>query len=596
MVDTSSVTTIVSAIDLVIVKCTVNMFIFFLAAVYVPSNISTSDFELFLERLEPLLLGKPVILLPLLREDLYHPALGITAEFVLSSKRPQFPSLGAKCYNFKKANFVNLYNDIFETEWSSLSAYSDVNAAVTEFYRIFYNILDPSVPLYSLKKSSYTVWFNKQIIKTLKMKNYYRKKWKKTSSAFYHIEFKRLRALAKQLIRLGHDNYLREIEQSIHSTPKNLWKYVRSKKGTTRIPGKITYNGNVSDDPQKIVDMFAEKFSNVYLSGANTGIPDIITNKLSFSMQPVTEEQLVEVIIFLFGMLCARITPIFKKGDKSDVNNNYRPISILSNFAKVFELVIYRNILCNVDVIYTDFSSAFDSINHSILLQKLSAFGFTSSFLKLIASYLINRINFVFYNGFTSFSYVGYSGVPQGSNLGPLLFTLFINDLLASMKCKILAYADDIKLYASINSESDYINFQAQLNLFIDGCQFLQLRLNPDKCFYLTYTKKREIVKDLGVTFDPQLSFIEHISDICLTSSKMLGFIYRTTISFMNPCFIKTLYFAFLVSKLEYASILKEQITQIKITKKSTGVISQLTSIVAVNKSYLTGMGEKQMK
>ncbi|XP_063923029.1 uncharacterized protein LOC135137336 [Zophobas morio] len=132
---------------------------------------------------------------------------------------------------------------------------------------------------------------------------------------------------------------------------------------------------------------------------------------------------------------------------------------------------------------------------------------------------------------------------------------LVMLDPLGYLKYKILAYADDIKLYASIDSESDYINFQAQLNLFIDGCQFLQLRLNPDKCFYLTYTKKREIVKDLGLTFDPQLSFIEHISDICLTSSKMLGFIYRKTIGFMNPCLIKTLYVAFIVSKLEYASI-----------------------------------------
>ena len=64
---------------------------------------------------------------------------------MLSFKPPQFPSLGTKCYNFKKANFVKLYNRILEAEWSSLSAYSDVNDAVTEFYRIFYNMDGPDI-------------------------------------------------------------------------------------------------------------------------------------------------------------------------------------------------------------------------------------------------------------------------------------------------------------------------------------------------------------------------------------------------------------------------------------------------------------------
>ena len=126
----------------------------------------------------------------------------------------------------------------------------------------------------------------------------------------------------------------------------------------------------------------------------------------------------------------ARIVPVHKKNDISDLKN-YRPIAIISNFAKIFEQMIYKSITNNVrpyisqnqhgflpgksttinlititqsiceqvDVVYTEFSSAFDAVDHGILLRKLSSFGLTRSFISLVESYLSDRVNYVTYNG-----------------------------------------------------------------------------------------------------------------------------------------------------------------------------------------------------
>lgn len=174
------------------------------------------------------------------------------------------------------------------------------------------------------------------------------------------------------------------------------------------------------------------------------------------------------------------IMPIFKEGDKFDVSN-YRAVSILCAISKVFEKLLFtvlfekfkglihpsqhfftkRSTQMNlmefvtsvsqsiakggqVNVFYTDFSKAFDRIDHGILLKKLATFGFDNSLIKWFQSYLSNRSQFDSIGCGRSERITPTAGVPQGSVLGPFLFIIFINDLLQSLHTSF-GFADDLK-------------------------------------------------------------------------------------------------------------------------------------------------------
>jgi retron-type reverse transcriptase len=177
------------------------------------------------------------------------------------------------------------------------------------------------------------------------------------------------------------------------------------------------------------------------------------------------------------------VVPVFKKGN-STIVSNYRPISNLNNFSKIFEFIVYDH-LCNffkyklnpsqqygfrkfnstainlvtylnsiipsvstqgqTDSVYFDLTKAFDIVPHNILLRKLSNFGLYSSHVDWFRSYLFNRQSFV-----------RISGVPQGSTLDPLLFNIFINDICDSIhNSQSLLFADDLKIYHSISDVDD---------------------------------------------------------------------------------------------------------------------------------------------
>ena len=132
----------------------------------------------------------------------------------------------------------------------------------------------------------------------------------------------------------------------------------------------------------------------------------------------------------------------------------------------------------------------FDKIDHYILLKKLHDFGFSDSLCRLFSSYLIERKLFVKYQNFSSQAFSPTSGVPQSSNLGPLLFLLFINDLPDRITSEKNLFADDLKLFQRIVSPQDCVKLQHNIDIVVQWCHENRLTLNEDKCSVVSYTKK----------------------------------------------------------------------------------------------------------
>ena len=190
---------------------------------------------------------------------------------------------------------------------------------------------------------------------------------------------------------------------------------------------------------------------------------------------------------------CARVTPLFKQGERTDVNN-YRPISVISIIAKVFERIVYDQLysfLANEEIItneqsgfrslhwtdswaldidcgnvnavvFLDLKKAFDSVDHGVLVGKLSLYEIQESAYDWFKSYLNNRTQKCVVNGSLSKVCSLGCGVPQGTILGPLLFLIYINDLPKCLSfCQPRMYADDTHItYASAHLHS----MQSSLN------------------------------------------------------------------------------------------------------------------------------------
>lgn len=165
------------------------------------------------------------------------------------------------------------------------------------------------------------------------------------------------------------------------------------------------------------------------------------------------------------------------------------------------------------------------------------------------------------------------SSVPQGSILSPLLFALFINDLPQYVKCNILLFADDLKIFLKISSHNDATKLQHDINAIAVWCRLNGLDLSITKCNAMSFTRRTEAtfqffnynvnnvtlnrvqaIHDLGVWFDSKLSFDNHLKFISNKAYKMLGFISRSLNNFVQINTYKLLYFTYVRSSLEYCS------------------------------------------
>lgn len=267
----------------------------------------------------------------------------------------------------------------------------------------------------------------------------------------------------------------------------------------------------------------------------------------------------------------AHIIPLHKNG-KRDIVSNYRPISLLPLIGKLMEKLMHTRIYNYLQTkhfftdsqcgfrpqhstnhaignilnyifnhqnnntptlaIYFDLSKAFDTIDHKILLIKLEQAGLKGTCLKLLTNYLTNRQQRCKVNNQLSISEIITYGVPQGSTLGPLLFIIFINDLVNYIeKVKISLYADDTAFYlADSNLEKLHYDMYRAADDFNQWCGWNRLTLNKSKCKTMLYTTNKKIDKSklsvridqnalemvhefkyLGVILDSNLSFESHI-------------------------------------------------------------------------------------
>lgn len=565
--------------------------------------------------------------------------------------------------DYKKFDEVNFLQDLACINFDELEEFTEPNLALDHFYKFFISVLDKHAKIKSkrVKYQNIPKWINNEINEARHNRDFFHKKG--------DIEnYKKWRNTVTELIRNAKRDYYREsIEEN--TCTSDIWKHLKeftSNKNETNI-NFMTHNGTSSDDPNEIANMYNDFITNI----SNTLIDknlrgtleashliDFVHSKnpmnIKFTFNRISDEEVLDLlsklninksagtdnigpkilkisapvifkpityIINLSIATCtfpdrmkeAKITPIYKKGDKS-IPGNYRPISILPTLSKIFEKHLasqIRNYLNEFDLlvkeqsgfrehhscmsaltkmtenwlsemdkgnltgaVFLDFSKAFDLVNHEILIQKLQLYNFDYSSVHLLRSYLENRRQEVRLGKYTSNKTELIAGVPQGSVLGPLLFILFINDMPLVIKQSIIdIFADDATLQNSSNRIDEISkNLQTDVNCIQTWCTQNDMVLNETKTKSMVIgTKQRvsklnsnlllsinnkniensECEKLLGVFIDQNLDFDKHIDYVCKNVSTKIALLSK--IKKFLPLQTRKLYYnAYILPVIDY--------------------------------------------
>ena len=228
----------------------------------------------------------------------------------------------------------------------------------------------------------------------------------------------------------------------------------------------------------------------------------------------------------------------------------------------------------NTCVIFFDLWKAFDSVSHSLLLQRLKEIGINQYLVQWIYSYLSGWSQSVVVGGEESPVLPVISGVPQGSVLGPLLFIIFINEIAhqISSGSSISLFADDIALYRPILSDMDFSTLQRDVNAIVTWINISLLSLQPAKCCSMLVSRRSprsppsflvqgtplshvSSVKYLGILINSDLCWSPHVAKLCSKVRKLVGLLYHQFYKHADSATLLTLYKSFLRPHLEYGSI-----------------------------------------
>lgn len=392
----------------------------------------------------------------------------------------------------------------------------------------------------------------------------------------------------------------------IKFNPKSIFIYPSSPAEVSAIIRKLKSGNNLNDIPVKLLKLASDAFGRVISCLFNIS---------------------VEKSSFPNSLKIAKIQPIFKSGKKYLIEN-HRPISILPILDKIFEKLLVSRLnsfvskcslisvnqfgfqkgcstqhaalkLCHRIMpafsenkfsvaVFIDFSKAFDTVNHTILLQKLHRMGIRGHAYSYIKSYLSYRKQCTIYKGKLSAQSNVTVGVPQGSCLGPLLFNLYVNDLHSCFAgLDMITYADDTVI---LKNGRNLVHLCLAVNLYLerisDWCRANKLSINASKTKWLLFTNKSILnmpeisidnniienlpnFKYLGFTLDSKLKFKSHINLVTSKLSRICGITFYLS-KFLTFKTALSIYYSFVYSIVCYGiavwggTLLRPQMTRLQ--------------------------------
>ena len=550
----------------------------------------------------------------------------------------------------------------------------DVDTALESIISGIEAVVDQICPLKTIsKKKEQNPWMSNDLKALIKEKNRLFSKYCKKPISFGN-QYRSCRNRLNNALKSAKKNYYKNLIDSVKNDSKKTWdilnKLLNRNRSNDRKIDKIEDGGSFTTDPVQIVNVLNNYFINAPLDLSNSLTPTQGTDFRSFLtghyhssmfIRYLTPERVVKIvsglkntasgghynipvrvvrkIVHLISehlsaifnvcidkgyfpkcLKIAQVSPIFKSGDITKPNN-FRPISVLPIFSKIFEKHIYdelnsyldrHNVLVeqqsgfregvstNVAIakflkkvyeglncgrfcvgVFLDLRKAFDMVNRDILLRKLEHYGVRGVPLDLIRSFLTDRQQYVKVGDNKSDIATTNLGTPQGSVLSPLLFLVFINDIVnCSNSLCFNLFADDTCVYmddTKIDTLYDRLNFELpKVERWISAnC----LSLNVSKTVYLLFSgrkhvrnipslylfnepiQRNSVTKFLGLMIDDKLSWKDHVNYVYGKSSRMVGIIYRTR-GFLTLEALKTIYYSLVYPHLLYGIIFWGSVNQ----------------------------------
>ena len=565
---------------------------------------------------------------------------------------------------YSSDNIMKFKNALQEHNWAQVLECNDAQDAFSLFHQDITSMYEASFPVKNVKISykNRKPWLTEGLKKSIKIKNRLFRAKKKFETDDITQKYNAYRNKLNKLLRTAEQDHYDHMLRTHRNNLRKLWSIIKdviNKNKTSCSTSRFYINNKCVTDKRAIANGFNKYFVNVGPSLARN-IDDVNISPIenmkgrniqSMFIKPVFEQEVQTIIkrlknssagwdaispnvvkatenafitplthvinlsftsgVFPSELKIARVIPLLKAGDPMHMSN-YRPVSVLPLFSKIFERLMYNRLIDFVNKhkilysyqfgfrdgystnlamlylvdkisnaidndeyvlgLYLDFTKAFDTVNHEILIKKLEYYGVRGLALKWFVSYLSQRQQFVDFDGVESEKSHLKCGVPQGSILGPLLFLLYINDLshVSSLLFGLL-FADDSNMFMTGQDPNELVRLtNIEITKIQKWLQINKLTLNIKKTHFMIFRKRRrkfqlreklmidkevimlvESTKFLGVIIDSCLTWHNHIQYIKGKVARGFGILCKAR-KYMKQSTLITLYYSFIYPYLNY--------------------------------------------